>query len=208
MPVLQLGGITKDYGRRRILRGVDLSLEEGQRALLVGPNGSGKSTLLAIAATVVRPTGGTVHVQGLDAARTPDEARRHVGWLPQSPALYPDLTPLEHLRWARRMHGSRAGDPTAAATAAGLGDAMFRPCRALSGGQRQRTALALATLHQPSLLLLDEPEQALDEDGRDWLARTLDAHEGAVLAATHAPQAPASKFPAARHPDMRTVRLP
>ncbi len=176
-PALRLQGIRHHYGPRAILLDVDLLLGAGEAVALLGSNGAGKSTLLRIAATVLRPGAGTVEVAGLDAAAQPAAARARLGFLPQEAPAYPELTPVEHVRWWSQLHG-RHGDAATLLAEAGLSAVANRPAGTLSRGQRQRLGLTLATLADPPLLLLDEPSASLDAEGRAGLGRLLAARHG------------------------------
>ena len=179
-------GLRKRFGRRELWAPLELSVETGETIAILGANGSGKSTLLRIAATVSRPSAGTVVVDGLDALRRPEEARRRIGHQPQDAPLYAELTPHEHLRWWARLHGT-AAEADALVVTWGLETVAHKPSATLSRGQRQRVALALATLHNPALLLLDEPFTALDDAGRASLEAALAQRRGktATLIALH-----------------------
>lgn len=185
---LRLQAVARHYGRRAVLQDVDLALADGEKMALTGPNGSGKTTLLRVAATVLRPTAGTVTVLGTDAAKG-HAARHGLGYLPQDAPVYAELTPAEHLRWWSRLHGEGLDLDTVHAhlADAGLARHAHRPAGTLSRGQRQRLALATAFAPAPRLLLLDEPFTALDAAGQDWLRGRIQAHPGAILAAVHDP---------------------
>ena len=173
---IDLRGLRRDFGDRTALAGVDLSLGGGETLIVVGPNGAGKTTLLRILATLLRPTTGEVRVLG---ARLPDEAwkaRGRIGFLGHEPLLYRDLSGRENLRFHASLHG--LGGDRAEGRIASLLAAIGMERRAddrvaeLSAGMRQRLAICRAVLHEPELLLLDEPDSNLDEGGRE-LAREL-----------------------------------
>jgi heme exporter protein A len=173
---LALAGLRRDYGERTALDGVGLELARGQTLLVLGPNGAGKTTLLRILATLLRPSGGTVRALGCSL---PDEAwklRGRIGFLGHEPLLYRDLSGRENLRFHARLHGL-AGDGARQRIAALLA-AMGMERRAeervaeLSAGMRQRLAICRCVLHEPELLLLDEPDSNLDAEGRE-LAKAL-----------------------------------
>lgn len=176
MTVLQLHGVTRHFGRRLVLKDIDLQIEKGERVALAGPNGSGKTTLLRIAAGTLRPTAGMV---------TTDPAR--IGYLPQDVPVYRELSAADHLRFVAKVRGIPWDDSHSIAqlSAAGLARMAHRPAGTLSRGQRQRLGIALAQIGDPDLLLLDEPWTALDAEGRDWLTDLLDHTDAAVLAAVH-----------------------
>lgn len=180
---LRLDGIGRQYGRRTVLRDIDFELRRDETALLRGANGSGKTTLLRIAATILRPTSGTVAIAGDTGAA----ARRHLAFVPHDAPVYRELTPLEHVRFAADLHGRALGrgDALVALRDAGLAPQAHRPAHVLSRGQRQRLALASALATQAPYLLLDEPFTALDDDATAWAVDAIQSHDGAVLAAVH-----------------------
>jgi heme exporter protein A len=160
--VIELDRLVRRYGEREALSEVSLSLGPGQTLVVFGPNGAGKTTLLRVLATLLRPHSGTASVLG---KRLPDEAwevRGRIGFLGHEPLLYRELTPRENLRYHARLHGvgeERVEEQLAAVSMSGRGD---EPVRTLSRGMVQRVAVARATLHDPDLLLLDEPYANLD----------------------------------------------
>jgi heme exporter protein CcmB len=176
VPAIDAAGLAKRYGQRWALRDVDLLVAPGERVLVVGENGSGKSTLLRLLALATRPTRGTVR-HGTPAALT---------FLPDQPALYNELTALENLRFANTMHG--CSTDIAALDLVGLAHAADRPVRAFSRGMAQRLALAQVMSRSATLVLLDEPYTALDQNATtlvdDWLDE-LRAAGSTVVIATH-----------------------
>jgi len=188
-PVVAVHGVTKRYARTWALKGVDLRVARGELVSLLGPNGSGKSTLLRVITSATRPTSGEVRVFG-SHPKNGDEVRRRFGVLPASTYLYGELTGRENLRFAATMYGMKAsGDDLAEALAhVGLAHAGDMQVRTYSSGMRKRLALARATLHDPDLVLLDEPYGALDVEGIDWVDRFIGElrEEGKTLViATH-----------------------
>jgi heme exporter protein A len=191
-PALRLSGLRRDYGERTALDGIGLELEAGQTLLVLGPNGAGKTTLLRILATLLRPSAGEVRVLGCSLPREAWKLRGRVGYLGHEPLLYRDLSGRENLRFGARLHGidparaeERIGDLLAAS---GMDRRADERVADLSAGMRQRLAICRCVLHQPELLLLDEPDSNLDAEGRE-LARALigpDAGATRVLV-THDP---------------------
>ncbi|WP_067933744.1 ABC transporter ATP-binding protein [Alicyclobacillus kakegawensis] len=171
--MLALCDVTKEFNFRVVLEDITLRLEAGQRYALRAPNGSGKTTLLRIMAGLTRPTRGRLLWSGRPM-RVQD--RRRMGVVLESPMLYGDLTVLENLVWFSRLYGlSQAGRCARWWTdAAGLTECAQLPVRQLSKGQRQRAAMARAFLHDPELILLDEPFDGLDEEAREWVGDVLD----------------------------------
>lgn len=185
-PLLELAGVWKRFGREWVLRDVNLSLRPGEVVALLGPNGVGKTTLLRVAATLTRPQRGTVRLFGRPAGRL--EAER--GWLvyvANPPAFYRHFTGLENLRYGLALMERPRPERELRAALEALGLPPEKPVAAYSSGMRKRLALARARLLAPRLLLLDEPETALDEGGRaalmDLIAEVRS--RGAVLLATH-----------------------
>ena len=175
-PALRLAGLRREYGERTALEGVGLELGRGRTLVVLGPNGAGKTTLLRILATLLRPSGGEATVLG---CALPDEAwklRGRIGYLGHEPLLYRDLSGRENLRFQARLHG--AGRAAAEARIEELLRAVGMQRRAdervaeLSAGMRQRLSICRCVLHEPELLLLDEPDSNLDAEGRK-LARAL-----------------------------------
>lgn len=185
-------GLVRRFGAITALSGVDLTVTAGELVLLVGANGAGKTTLLRILAGLARPLRGAVLVAGRDLHADP-EARRAVGFLSHSALLYEDLTPRENLAFAAALH--RLHDSgvvvTRALEMAGLEARADRPTRGCSRGMLQRLALARATLHDPPILLLDEPFTGLDAQASRALVSQLivDRDRGrAIVAVTHDPE--------------------
>jgi heme exporter protein A len=159
---IALNGLTRNYGERAALQDVTLSLLTGATLAVFGPNGAGKTTLLRVLATLLRPHSGTVTV--LDT-KLPDDAwrvRGRIGLLGHEPLLYRELSARENLQYHARLHhvdDERVGERLAAVA---MGARADEPVRTLSRGMVQRVAVARATLHDPELLLLDEPYANLD----------------------------------------------
>jgi len=188
-PSVEAVRLGKAYGRTWALRGVDLRIERGERVALLGPNGSGKTTLMRLIATLTRPTFGTLHVLGQDPARRAREVRRSLGVVAHRPYLYEDFTGRENLEFYARLYGVRspADRYRPLVEEAGLAAALDRPVRGYSRGMQQRLALVRALLHDPALLLLDEPDAGLDQAALRFLESTIrDAAAGrTVVFSTH-----------------------
>jgi heme exporter protein A len=175
-PALSLAGLRRDYGERTALDGVGLELARGETLLVLGPNGAGKTTLLRILATLLRPSAGEVRALGCSLPSEAWKLRGQIGFLGHEPLLYRDLSGRENLRFHARLHGLRdeEGEARIAALLAAVGMERRAGERVaeLSAGMRQRLAICRCVLHQPELLLLDEPDSNLDAEGRE-LARGL-----------------------------------
>lgn len=184
-------GLAKRFGARPVLRGLDLDLGWGSVLTLFGPNGAGKTTLLRTLAGLTRPSGGALHIAGVDAGRRRADVRHLVGVVMHQTFLYDDLTVAENLRFYARMYGLGAPGADRAAEVAealGLGGVMNARVRTLSNGMQKRAALARAVLHRPPLLLLDEPETGLDQDAMAALESLLALHReggGSAIVTTH-----------------------
>jgi heme exporter protein A len=183
--------LRKEYELRPVLRGVTFSLAAGRTLALLGPNGAGKTTLLRILATLTKPTGGTVHVGGLDTGREANAVRRVIGYVGHASLLYDELTAEENLRFFARMYGLRDDAARAAALLdrVGLRAKARERAGTLSRGQAQRLALARALVHDPAVLLLDEPDAGLDDLGLALLDEVIRERRAAgktTVLATHA----------------------
>ena len=182
--------LTKRYGYRPVLSGVDLCVKPGEFVVLFGPNGAGKSTLIRILCTLMKPSAGTARVAGHDIANDPDGVRAHIGLIGHSSYLYEDLTAVENLRFYLRLHGVDASDRRLAEAlqATGLERALSNRVRTFSTGMKKRLCIARIVAHPPHVLFLDEPYSGLDEDGVRMLNRfllTLKTEGCTVFMATH-----------------------
>ncbi|MEP6590321.1 MAG: heme ABC exporter ATP-binding protein CcmA [Gemmatimonadota bacterium] len=189
--LLLVRGVARTFGRLHALRGVDLAVAAGEVVLLLGPNGAGKSTLLRVVAGLARPTKGSVRVAGRDVHAEPS-SRSALGLLSHQSFLYDDLTARENLRFAAALHGLNGVDSLVEDAIEAMGLARFadRPVAGFSRGTQQRLAIARATLHQPSLLLLDEPFTGLDAHSAGELRSRIAAERAAgraVVCVTHEP---------------------
>ena len=186
--VLRLIEVSRTFGRRRALNRVSLTLEAGTITALLGHNGAGKSTLLSIAATLLRPSAGDVRYDDLDAAAGGAALRGRIGLLGHDLYLYPELSAAENLRFFAKVYAldrieQRVGE---ALEAAGLTARRDDITAGFSRGMRQRLALERTLIHQPRLVLLDEPFTGLDEASRDALRTRLRAlrQSGAIVILT------------------------
>jgi heme exporter protein A len=187
---IRLVEVSRNFGRRRALNRVSLTASAGTITALLGPNGAGKSTLLAIASTLLSPSSGDVRYGDADARQGGSALRARIGLLAHDLYLYPELTAAENLRFFARVYGltdveRRVG---AALDRAGLANRRDDSVAGFSRGMRQRLALERALIHDPRLVLLDEPFTGLDEAAREGLRVRLGevrASGAIVLLTTH-----------------------
>ncbi|MEO6317635.1 MAG: ATP-binding cassette domain-containing protein [Acidimicrobiales bacterium] len=170
-------GISQRFGERVVLDGVDLEVPAGQVIGLLGPNGAGKTTLMRILFGVLQPDAGTVEWQGRPAT---EDDRRGWGYMPQERGLYRDMRVLDQLTWIARLHGLGKATGEAQAVALlerlGLGDRHGDKVEDLSGGMAQRVQLAAAMVHEPEVLVLDEPFAGLDPVAVAFLSEVIGDH--------------------------------
>ncbi len=187
---VRIEGATKLYGKERAVEDVSLALEPGECTVLVGHNGAGKSTLIKLILGLIRADAGRVEVLGHDAgSRNAARQRRHIGYLPETVALYPSLTGNETLAFYARLKGLSTAANQDLLARVGISEAGRRRVGGYSKGMRQRLALAQALLGQPRVLLLDEPTTGLDPASRllfyEIVGELRDAG-AAILLSTHA----------------------
>lgn len=191
MTLLVARDLSKLYGMRPVLRGASMTLQAGDFVALLGANGAGKTTLIRILATLMRPDRGEISICDTDAMKHPDRARRFIGTVMHQPMLYPDLTARENLEFHARLHQLTAknlGRIETLLAEVELGKRANERVRTFSRGMQQRLTIARALLHQPALLLLDEPFTGLDQHSADILSGLLNRHAqsgAAILMATH-----------------------
>jgi ABC-2 type transport system ATP-binding protein len=176
-PAIELREATVRLGARVLLDRVDLRVASGRAVAVVGTNGSGKSALLRLVAGLSRPSSGQVRINGYDVLETPQLTRRFIGYVSDRSGLAEQLTPREHLELVAAQHGFSRADRQAAADSmlelVDLVDRAHHASASLSRGQRRRLALALALVHDPAIVLLDEPFEGIDDVGRDELVAVL-----------------------------------
>jgi ABC-2 type transport system ATP-binding protein len=160
-PAIRTAGLTKRYGDRPALNGVDLEVARGEVFGFLGPNGAGKTTTIRLLLDLIRPTAGRAQVLGLDSRRNSVQIRRRVGYLPGEPALYGDLTGQETLTYLGSLRGG-VDAVRIEELAERLGADLSRRVRELSAGNKQKVGLIQAFMHRPELLILDEPTNGLD----------------------------------------------
>ena len=160
-PVIEVSALSRSFGEEEVLHSVSLSIPSGEIYGLLGPNGAGKTTLIKILAGLLAPTAGTAEICGLDVAEHRTQVLSRVGTLIETPVFYDHLSARDNLE-IHLAYMEREGDITAALTRVGLEHTGAKPVSRFSLGMRQRLALARTIVHQPEVLLLDEPLNGLD----------------------------------------------
>ncbi len=190
-PALEVANLTKIFDKPAV-DGLNLSIDAGEFYALLGPNGAGKTTTLKIVTGLLAPNAGTVKVFGIDALADPIAAKQLIAWVPDEPMIYDKLTPFEYLEFVAGLWGMDA--PSAESRASeliewlGLGPNAHDRCQGFSRGMRQKVALAGALVHEPRLLVLDEPLTGLDAGSARQVKEVLaERREGgvAVIMTTH-----------------------
>ncbi len=190
--MIEVSGLTKRYGATLALRGASFAIESGRIVGLLGPNGAGKTTTMKILTGYLLPTSGSARVAGFDVVADPLEVQRRIGYLPENAPLYLEMIARDYLHFVARMRGlvGRGEAERAIARVAELcaiEDVLGRPIGQLSKGYRQRVGLAAALLHDPEILILDEPTTGLDPNQivevRDLIRRMGEAKT--IVLSTH-----------------------
>jgi heme exporter protein A len=187
---IEVRGLIKAFGNRAVLKGVDLFVAEGEFLTLVGPNGAGKTTLMNVISTLSKPTAGQIQVGGYNLADGAVAVRRQMGLVSHKTLLYDDLSAEQNLRFYARMYDiedAKARIETVLRRV-GLWGRQHDPVRTYSRGMQQRLAIARAMLHDPPILLLDEPDTGLDQHAAGMLSDLLHevgATRRTVLMTTH-----------------------
>ncbi|WP_420628709.1 heme ABC exporter ATP-binding protein CcmA [Candidatus Leptofilum sp.] len=188
--MIQISGLVKQYGVNSVLRGVNLHIQAGRFVTLVGPNGAGKSTLMRIVATLLQPTSGEVKIGGWLMPQFSGRVRQHIGLVSHQTLLYGDLTAAENLLFFAKLYRLNDGEARVAEALkrVGLAARQRDAVRTFSRGMMQRLTLARATIHEPDVLLLDEPYTGLDQDASallDDLLRQESTNGRTILMITH-----------------------
>ncbi len=189
MPILQAASVSRSFGRHQAVREVSFALEAGETLALFGPNGAGKTTLLRILAGLLRPTTGKATIGGADIL-TETTTRGRIGLISHQTMLYPALSAAENVEFAARLHG--VSSPKAASLAAlerlGIAQRAQSAVKTLSRGMQQRVSIARAIVHEPGVVLLDEPYTGLDASGASALSsliHSLRDRGAAMVLVTH-----------------------
>lgn len=191
-PALHLQGLVKQFSGLTAVDGLDLHICQGELYALLGPNGAGKTTTLRMVVGLEAPDSGRIEVCGIDALAEPLAAKARIAWLPDDPLLYDKLTPMEYLAFVAGLWAVPGAVARARADALvvqlGLEEKRDARCEGLSRGQRQKVALAGALIHEPELLILDEPLTGLDAAAARTVKDMLRARAragGTVILTTH-----------------------
>ncbi|WP_053367094.1 ABC transporter ATP-binding protein [Bacillus sp. FJAT-27245] len=163
--MIEIKKLTKQADNKMILKGIDLSIRKGETVGILGPNGAGKSTLLKVLATLIKPSSGEVAIGGFDLKKNEGEIKKLFGYLPHSSLLYEHYSPLENLVFFGKIYGVKNAEERAVQLVKEVGLSFFLndPVKNFSRGMIQRIAIARAIIHEPDILLLDEPHTGLDQ---------------------------------------------
>lgn len=191
MPMIEVSHLSKRYRDRVAVSDLSFSVEEGSILGFLGPNGAGKSTTMKMLTGFLPPSEGTAKVAGFDVFESPIEVKRRIGYLPETPPLYPEMTVAGYLKFVGRLKGvpghalKKEVERVAAATS--VTDVMGRVIQNLSKGYRQRVGVAQALLNDPPVLILDEPTEGLDPTQRAELRQLIRSLAGkhTVILSTH-----------------------
>ncbi len=189
--MLRIRELTKRFGALTAVDCISLTVDRGEVLGFLGPNGAGKSTTMKMVTGFLPPTSGTAEVCGFDVSRDPIEVKRRVGYLPEGAPLYEDMTPLGFLDFVSEVRGIGAAErPAAIERAAGLiniTDVMHQPIGTLSKGYKRRVGLAQAIIHDPEVLILDEPTDGLDPNQKHEVRELISkmARDKAIVISTH-----------------------
>jgi heme ABC exporter ATP-binding subunit CcmA len=178
--------LTQRFGTELALDGVDLAVDAGEHLAVLGENGAGKTTLLRILATAARPSSGRLEIFGLDAMAERRRLRARIGFVAHAPGLYPALSATENLEFFCTLQGINRARVAEVLDLAGLSHVARRAAGKLSRGEQQRLSIGRAVLHDPKLLVLDEPDASLDSDGADLLVRVMRGRTAIISTHDHA----------------------
>lgn len=189
--MVRLDGLAKRFGPVHAVEGVSFAVDRGEVLGFLGPNGAGKSTTMRMLTGFITPTSGTAAVMGFDVVTQPIEVKRRVGYLPEGAPLYGDMTVLAFLRFVAAMRGIKGVDAKqrieAAVARTELAEVVHRPIETLSKGFKRRVGIAQAIMHDPPVLILDEPTDGLDPNQKHGVRRLIRemAQDKAIIISTH-----------------------
>ena len=189
--MISVESVTKRYGALTAVDGVSFEVQRGEVVGFLGPNGAGKTTTMRMLAGTLQPDSGAVRLDGRPISEDLTAARKRIGYMPESNALYTEMLVSEYLDFAAELRGLRGADRRSALRDAieqtGIGDVYYRPIGQLSKGYRQRVGLAAAILHRPEVLILDEPTEGLDPNQRVEIRRLIRelGKDRTVILSTH-----------------------
>jgi ABC-2 type transport system ATP-binding protein len=187
MHLIELDGLSRNFGPIEAVRRISFSVSRGEVLGFLGPNGAGKSTTMKMLAGFLTPSAGTARICGHDVVTDGLAARRRLGYLPEGAPSYPDMTPLSFLRFIARMRGADQAAVDRAAGLLDLGAVLHQPIDTLSKGYKRRVGLAQALLHDPEVLILDEPTDGLDPNQKHQVRALIKgmAENRAIIVSTH-----------------------
>jgi heme exporter protein A len=188
--MIKIEKLVKTFGHRPVLRALDLHIRQGEFVTLMGPNGAGKTTLMHIVASLSKPSAGEVFINGYRLSQAASQLRRFIGMVSHKTLLYDDLTAAQNLNFYARMYDlpDAAGRIKTVLAQVGLARRANDLVRTYSRGMQQRLAIARAILHNPPILLLDEPDTGLDQHAADMLSellRAVDVSQRTILMTSH-----------------------
>jgi ABC-2 type transport system ATP-binding protein len=184
-------GLTKEFGAKRVVDSVNLTVKRGEVLGFLGPNGAGKSTTMKMVTGYLRPTAGRSAICGYDVLDNPIEAKRHLGYLPEGAPLYPDMSPRGFLMFIAAIRGLRGAEKAKrvdqAIAMTQLAEVLAQPIDTLSKGFKRRVGLAQALLHDPDVLILDEPTDGLDPNQKHEVRKLIReiSPTKAIIISTH-----------------------
>ncbi len=185
--MIEFQRVSKHFGRVKALDNLNLKIEEGELFALVGPNGAGKTTALRLLMGALKPSAGRVIVKGMDVQKKPVEVKKIMGYLPEEPNLYERMTPRGYLRFFAQLYGRGEDRIDELLDMVGMLDKADVKMFTFSKGMRQRIAIARALLHDPEILILDEPTMGLDPITARELREFISGEKGrrTILLCTH-----------------------
>lgn len=188
--MIHIESVTKVFGKKSILQDINLRIEKSEIFGLIGPNGAGKSTLLSILATILKPTSGQVYMNNHNIIEDPQLMRKWIGYVPQEIALYPMLSVMENLKFWAQLAPKKVTQEKilALAEVVNLSDCLYAKVRTLSGGTKRKLNIVTAMLHDPKILIMDEPTVGIDSQSKQEIIsyiKGLKMYDVTVIYTTH-----------------------